>query len=71
MSLWTNVTGLSPVTREIKELWTNVTGLSPVTRQITEVWANDGTTPRQIYSTWKAPNVVWTSSGDRTMTDTP
>lgn len=71
MSLWTNVTGLSPVTREIKELWTNVAGLSPVTRQITEVWANDGTSSRQVYSAWKAPNVVWTSSGDRTMTDDP
>ena len=61
MSLWTNVTGLSPVTREIKELWTNVTGFSPVTRQITEVWANDGTTPRQIYSSsWGPTEISWT-----------
>ena len=52
-------------------LWTNVTGLSPVTREIKELWANDGTTPRMIYSSWKAPNVVWVSSGEGTMTDNP
>lgn len=53
---------------ELSEVYSNEGG---VLHELDTVHSNEGGVLHEIHSAWKAPNVIWSSTGNCTMTDNP